>query len=481
MLAIDLLGGSCPENIQNTDITGIAYDSRKVSEGNIFVCIKGYETDGHKYAAQAEQNGAALVIAEDKVETQIPVIYVDDSRKELAKIAASFYNRPAEKLSLIGITGTNGKTTITYLVKSILEAAGKKVGIIGTNQNIIGDKVLLTKSTTPTTPNSLELQQLFNEMVFNEAEYVVMEVSSHALDLDRVYGCNFSVGVFTNLTQDHLDFHKTMENYLNAKSKLFAISKKGVVNFDDEGGKKIVQKGECPDIIKAGMGEDCNLRAENIKSSSAGSEFDLIYNGQKYSASIMIPGRFNVYNAICAAGAALQAGIDIQTVISGLAKATGVVGRVEVVPVNKEYTVIIDYAHTPDGLENIINCVKGFAEGRTITLFGCGGDRDNTKRAIMGEISGRLSDFSIITSDNPRTEDPEKIVREIEEGMKRTDGEYVLITDRREAIGYALDNARKGDVIILAGKGQETYQIIGKEKFDFDERIEVYKHLKNNK
>jgi UDP-N-acetylmuramoyl-L-alanyl-D-glutamate--2,6-diaminopimelate ligase len=195
----------------------------------------------------------------------------------------------------------------------------------------------------------------------------------------------------------------------------------------------------------------------------------------------MIPGRFNVYNAVCAAGAALQAGIDIQTVISGLAKATGVVGRVEVVPVNKEYTVIIDYAHTPDGLENIINCVKGFAEGRTITLFGCGGDRDNTKRAIMGEISGRLSDFSIITSDNPRTEDPEKIVREIEEGMKRTDGEYVLITDRREAIGYALDNARKGDVIILAGKGQETYQIIGKEKFDFDERIEVYKHLKNSK
>ena len=481
MLAIELLGGNCPDNIKNLDITGVAYDSRKVSEGNIFVCIKGYETDGHKYAAQAAQNGASLIIAEEKVETDVPVMYVDDSRKVLAEVAAAFYKNPAEKLSLIGITGTNGKTTITYLIKSILETAGKKVGIIGTNQNIIGDKVLLTKSTTPTTPNSLELQQLFNEMVFNDAEYVVMEVSSHALELDRVYGCNFSVGVFTNLTQDHLDFHKTMENYLNAKSKLFAISEKGVVNFDDDGGKKIAEKGECADIIRAGMGDGCNLRAENITASSCGSEFDLIYNGKKYRASIMIPGRFNVYNAVCAAGAALQAGIDIETVISGLAKATGVVGRVEVVPVNKDYTVIIDYAHTPDGLENIINCVKGFAEGRTITLFGCGGDRDNTKRAIMGEISGRLSDFSIITSDNPRTEDPEKIVREIEEGMKRTDGEYTVITDRREAIGYALDNARKGDVIILAGKGQDTYQIIGKEKFDFDERIEVYKHLKNSK
>ncbi|MGM9935991.1 MAG: UDP-N-acetylmuramoyl-L-alanyl-D-glutamate--2,6-diaminopimelate ligase [Candidatus Ornithomonoglobus sp.] len=480
MLAKELFGELYNDELQGIDITGIAYDSRKVSDGNVFVCIKGYETDGHKYAASAAEKGAAVIVAEEEIEVDVPVVYVKDSRKTIAELACTFYGNPAKKLSLVGITGTNGKTTITYLVKSILEAAGKIVGVIGTNQNIIGDKVLLTKSTTPTTPNALELQQLFTEMVFNSADYVVMEVSSHALELERVHGCEFAVGVFTNLTQDHLDFHKTMENYLNAKAKLFDISKKGVVNFDDEGGKKIAAKGGCSDIMRVGLEDGCDLKAENIRFSSRGAEFDMIYKGERHSAKIQIPGRFSVYNAICAAGAALQLGIDIDTVIEGLAKATGVVGRVEVVPTDTDYTVIIDYAHTPDGLENIINCVKGFAEGRTIVLFGCGGDRDNTKRAVMGEIAGRLADYSIITSDNPRTEDPELIVREIEEGMKRTDGKYTLITDRREAIGYALDIAKKGDVIILAGKGQETYQIIGKEKFDFDERIEVYKHLKKN-
>ncbi len=480
MLAKELFKEMYSDELDGIDISGIAYDSRKVSDGNVFVCIKGYETDGHRFTASAVQNGAAVIVAEDKIDVDVPVVYVRDSRKTIAELACTFYGNPAKKLGLVGITGTNGKTTITYLVKSILEAAGKRVGVIGTNQNIIGDKVLLTKSTTPTTPNALELQQLFTEMVYNGADYVVMEVSSHALELERVYGCEFAVGVFTNLTQDHLDFHKTMENYLNAKAKLFGISKKGVVNFDDEGGKRIAAKGECADIMKVGLEDGCDLRAANIRFSSRGAEFDMIYKGERYAAKIQIPGRFSVYNAICAAGAALQLGIDIGTVTEGLAKATGVLGRVEVVPTDTDYTVIIDYAHTPDGLENIINCVKGFAEGRTITLFGCGGDRDNTKRSVMGEIAGRLSDYSIITSDNPRTEDPELIVREIEEGMKRTDGKYTLITDRREAIGYALDIAKKGDVIILAGKGQETYQIIGKEKFDFDERLEVYKHLKKN-
>lgn len=478
MLAKELFGEMCSEEIANTEITGIAYDSRKIVKGNVFVCIKGYETDGHRFAKSAERNGAAVIVAESKIDVSVPVIYVENTRKAIAELSCRFYGNPSKKLSLIGITGTNGKTTITYLVKSILESAGRRVGIIGTNQNIIGDKVLLTKSTTPTTPNALELQQLFTEMVYNGAEYVVMEVSSHALELDRVYGCTFDVGVFTNLTQDHLDFHKTMENYLNAKAKLFKISKKGVVNYDDAGGVEIYSRGECPDILRVGINSDCDLKAENIKITSRGADFDIIYKGTKYPAHIQIPGTFSVYNAICAAGAAIQAGIGIEDVISGLAKAPGVVGRVEVVPTNTDYTVIIDYAHTPDGLENIINCVKGFAEGRTITLFGCGGDRDNSKRAVMGEIAGRLSDYSIITSDNPRTEDPELIVREIEEGMKRTDGKYIVITDRREAIGYALDFARKGDVIILAGKGQETYQIIGKDKHDFDERIEVYRHLK---
>lgn len=478
MLASELFGEICTDEIKNIEITSVAYDSRKVKDGSVFVCIKGFETDGHKYAKAAADAGAAVIVAEDKIDTDIPVIYVENSRRKLAELACRFYNNPSEKFGLIGITGTNGKTTITYLVKSILEAAGKQVGVIGTNQNIIGDKVLLTKSTNPTTPNALELQQLFTEMVHYGADYVVMEVSSHALDLDRVYGCNFDVGVFTNLTRDHLDFHKTMENYLNAKAKLFALSAKGVVNFDDEGGKKIVAKGECADIIKTGLTDGCDLAAENIRITARGTSFDMVFGGEKYPVSIRIPGKFSVYNALSAAGAALQLGIDMKTVIKGLSQATGVVGRVEVVPTDTDYTVIIDYAHSPDGLENIITCVKGFAEGRVITLFGCGGDRDSTKRPIMGEIAGKLSDFAIVTSDNPRTENPDTIIDEIEVGIKNSGGEYVRITDRREAIGYALDNAKTGDVIILAGKGQETYQIIGKEKFDFDERIEVYKHLK---
>lgn len=480
MLAKELFKEQISEEMQNIDITSIAYDSRKVKDGSVFVCIKGYETDGHKYAKTAEENGASVIVAEDRIDVSVPVIYVENSRRALAELACTFYGNPSENFSLVGITGTNGKTTITYLIKSILESTGKQVGVIGTNQNIIGDKVLLTKSTTPTTPNALELEQLFSEMVHYGADYVVMEVSSHALELDRVYGCNFDVGVFTNLTQDHLDFHKTMENYLNAKSKLFAISEKGVVNFDDEGGKTIVDKAECDDILKVGLGDGCDLKAQNIRISTRGSRFDMIYGGKTYDTWVGIPGEFSVYNALCAAGAALQLGVGIEDVIKGLGNATGVVGRVEVVPTDTDYTVIIDYAHSPDGLDNIIRCVKGFAEGRVITLFGCGGDRDNTKRPIMGEIAGKLSDFCIVTSDNPRTEDPDKIIDQIEAGIKKTDVDCIRITDRRKAIAYALDNAKKGDVIILAGKGQETYQIIGKEKFDFDERIEVYKHLKED-
>ena len=477
MLASELIGKNWNSDIEDFEITGIAYDSRNVLPGNVFVCIKGFETDGHKYAASAVENGAALIIAEDKINVNVPVIYVKDSRKTIAQMAAQFYGNPSEKFRLVGVTGTNGKTTITYLLKSILDEAGKRVGVIGTNQNIIGDKVLITQSTTPTTPNALELQQLFAEMAQSEAEYVVMEVSSHALELDRVYGCRFDVGIFTNLTQDHLDFHKTMENYYKAKAKLFTMCKKGVVNSDDEYGMRIANEASC-EIIKAGLEDGCDLKAENIKITSRGTDFDMIYKGEKYPVNLRIPGKFSVYNAICAAGAAIELGIDIATIQKGLAAAAGVLGRVEVVPTDTDYTVIIDYAHTPDGLENIINCVQGFAQGRVITVFGCGGDRDSIKRPIMGEIAGRLSDFSIITSDNPRTENPQKIVDQIEDGMKKTDGKYICITDRREAIGYALDNAKAGDVIILAGKGQETYQIIGKEKFDFDERVEVYSHLR---
>ncbi len=476
MLASELFGKKWLEEHEDTDITGIAYDSRNVLPGNVFVCIKGFETDGHKFAQMAVKNGASVIVAEEKIDVDVPVWYVENSRTEIAEMACKYYDNPSKKFRLVGITGTNGKTTITYLIKSIVEAAGMRAGVIGTNQNIIGDKVLVTQSTTPTTPNALELQQLFAEMAESDAECVVMEVSSHALELERVHGCQFDVGVFTNLTRDHLDFHKTMENYLKAKAKLFDISNKGVVNFDDNGGKKIAENAPC-DIIKVGLREGCDITAKNISITARGTDFEVDYNGKTYPVHIVIPGKFSVYNAICAMGAAIQLGIDMDTIIKGLVNAGGVVGRVEVVPTDTDYTVIIDYAHTPDGLENIISTVQDFAKGDVITLFGCGGDRDNTKRPIMGEIAGKLSDFSIITSDNPRTEDPAAIVNEIEEGMKKTDGKYTVIVDRREAIGYALDHAKKDDVIILAGKGQETYQIIGKEKHDFDERAVVYKHL----
>lgn len=478
MKADALFGKAWLDKFDNIEISGIAYDSRNVIEGNVFVCIKGFETDGHKYAKMAEKNGAAVIVAEDKIDVGIPVWYVENSRKAIADLACTFYGHPSAKFKLVGVTGTNGKTTITYLIRSILEEAGMCVGIIGTNQNIIGDKVLVTQSTTPTTPNALELQQLFAEMAESSADCVVMEVSSHALELERVRGCRFDVGVFTNLTQDHLDFHKTMENYRKAKAKLFDMSDKGVINTDDESGKLIAAEKNC-DILSIGLCPECDMWAENIKITARGASFDVHFKGETHQMNIGIPGKFSVYNALCAAGAAVQLGVGIEHIKRGLEHAKGVMGRVEVVPTDTDYTVLIDYAHTPDGLENIIKTVKEFAAGNVITLFGCGGDRDSTKRGIMGEIAGRYSDFSIITSDNPRTEDPQAIVDMIEEGMKKTGGKYTVIVDRREAIAYALDHAKKDDVIILAGKGQETYQIIGREKFDFDERVEVHKHLKN--
>ncbi len=477
MLANKLFGDIWCSSFDNIDITGIAYDSRTVMSGNVFVCVKGFETDGHKYVDSAIKNGAAIIVAQDKIDVDVPVIYVENTRRTLADLSCTYYGNPSENFKLIGITGTNGKTTTTYLIKSILEEANMCVGVIGTNQNIIGDKVLLTQSTTPTTPNSLELQQLFAEMAQSRADCVVMEVSSHALELDRVRGCNFDVGVFTNLTQDHLDFHKTMENYKNAKAKLFDISKKGVINTDDLYGADIAKNTDC-DILSVGVDNVCDFKASDINISSSGVDFKISYNNKTYDMHLCIPGKFSVYNAICAAGAALSIGIDMDTIKRGLMNATGVMGRLEVVPTNTDYTVIIDYAHTPDGLENIIKATKEFAKGKVITLFGCGGDRDNSKRSIMGEIAGKLSDFCIVTSDNPRTEDPEAIIDMIEVGIKKTTSDYIRITDRRQAIKFALKNANKDDVIILAGKGQETYQIIGKEKFDFDERVVVYQALR---
>lgn len=455
------------------EISGVAYDSRKVKPGFVFVCIKGFQTDGHKYIPNAlAQGAAAIVVQEDALTDDVACIRVADSRRALAIIAANFYGNPAKDLKIVGVTGTNGKTTVTTLLKHVLEFSGKKVGLIGTNGNMIGGEVLPSERTTP---ESLELHELFAQMRREQVEYVVMEVSSHSLELSRVYGIKFCIGVFTNLTQDHLDFHMTMENYLNAKKKLFEQSALGIINADDERGHSIIETAPC-EIVTYSIDNESDFRAENLKISSRGVIFDVVTKTATTPVRLGIPGRFSVYNALAAIAACNALGITKENTVNGLLLAKGVKGRAETVYTKTDYTVIIDYAHTPDGLENIIETVREFAEGRVITLFGCGGDRDRSKRSVMGEIAGKLSDFCIITSDNPRTEDPMQIILQIEDGMKKTGCAYTVIENRREAIRFALENAQTGDCIILAGKGHETYQIIGTEKRHFDER-EVVQEL----
>ena len=457
-------------------ISGIACDSRKVKPGNVFVCITGYETDGHKYAKSAVENGAVAVVAEHDLPTvDVPCVIVDNTRKAMSEMAATFYDYPYKKFKLIGITGTNGKTTTTYLIKSILEHLGKKVGLIGTNQNMIGDMIM---ETSRTTPDSLELMQLFDMIASHNVDYVVMEVSSHALALDRVTACTFDVGAFTNITQDHLDFHKTMEEYLAAKSILFNICNTGVVNKDDARSEYLIENARCRNMITYGINQDCDLKASNIILNEDGVKFDINYGGMEEHVDLPIPGEFSVYNALTAIGCCMAENIPLDLAVDGLHSAKGVKGRVEIVRTpGTNYTVIIDYAHTPDGLLNVINAIRGFAKGRIVTLFGCGGDRDASKRPIMGKIAGELSDFCIVTSDNPRTEDPEKIIKQVVEGVKQTDCDYEVITNRFSAIEYALDHAKKNDIILLAGKGHETYQVLGKDTIKFDEREIVQKLL----
>ena len=457
-------------------ISGIACDSRKVKPGNVFVCITGYETDGHKYAKSAVENGAVAVVAEHDLPTvDVPCVIVDNTRKAMSEMAATFYDYPYKKFKLIGITGTNGKTTTTYLIKSILEHLGKKVGLIGTNQNMIGDMIM---ETSRTTPDSLELMQLFDMIASHNVDYVVMEVSSHALALDRVTACTFDVGAFTNITQDHLDFHKTMEEYLAAKSILFNICNTGVVNKDDARSEYLIENARCRNMITYGINQDCDLKASNIILNEDGVKFDINYGGMEEHVDLPIPGEFSVYNALTAIGCCMAENIPLDLAVDGLHSAKGVKGRIEIVRTpGTNYTVIIDYAHTPDGLLNVINAIRGFAKGRIVTLFGCGGDRDASKRPIMGKIAGELSDFCIVTSDNPRTEDPEKIIKQVVEGVKQTDCDYEVITNRFSAIEYELDHAKKNDIILLAGKGHETYQVLGKDTIKFDEREIVQKLL----
>lgn len=456
-------------------IRAITYDSRKVAPGSLFVAVRGYNTDGHQYIRKAVENGAAAILAEEDGDWGVPVAVCPDTRRGLAEVGVQFYGNPAEKLKIIGVTGTNGKTTTTYLIKQVLDLLGYKTGLIGTNQNIIGEKAVPAARTTP---ESLDLQEMLHDMVEAGVSHVVMEVSSHSLALSRTHGIKFHEAVFTNLTQDHLDFHETMENYMACKALLFSQARHGVINIDDPFGEEMKKRASCP-VMTYGIENKADIRGKNIRLSERGVILSTELGGQGYEIRLGIPGMFSAYNALSATAACLGMGIPMEDILKGLVLAKGVKGRAEVVQIPAPYTVLIDYAHTPDGLENIINTVRGFAENRVITLFGCGGDRDKTKRPIMGKIAASLSDFSVLTSDNPRTEDPAAIIRDIEAGMTEYKGKYDVVENRREAICHAMQIAQKGDVIILAGKGHETYQILKEETIDFDERTIVKEIYKN--
>ena len=394
--------------------------------------------------------------------------------------AANWYGHPADSMTMIGVTGTNGKTTVTYLLKTVLEKTlGAKVGLIGTIQNMIGDKVLDTERTTP---ESIELQKLFAEMRDAGCTHVVMEVSSHALALSRVDGVHFRVGVFTNLTEDHLDFHKTMLDYCDAKAKLFQRCDVGVMNLDDLYCDRIRRQASCRILTYSTKDNAADLVAKNIRLKSDRVETDVVTGNEISRAELRIPGAFSVYNALAVIGTGLALGLSLNEVTAALRQAHGVKGRMEVVPTpGKDYTVLIDYSHTPDSLENALKTARGFCKGRVIAVFGCGGDRDPFKRPVMGEIGGRLADLCVVTSDNPRTENPNAIIAQIAEGMKDAKNKPVVIENRVEAIGWALDHARENDIILLCGKGHETYQEVGHEKRHMDEREIVAEHLEREK
>lgn len=455
------------------EVTGVSYDSREVKPGHLFVCVEGFNWDGHDFAEQALQNGARVLMVQREIPVTGPgvtVIRVKDSRKAMAAVGHVFYDFPSQKLKVIGVTGTNGKTTTTYLIKSVLESAGHSVGLMGTIAIRIGDKEIPALRTTP---ESLDLHRLFAEMVEDGIQYAVMEVSSHSLDLDRVGYVDFDYGIFTNLTRDHLDFHGNMKNYLDAKIKLFKSTDKfNVINADDPSSDTILEriKNSPTPAVTYGIKTRADFSARDIQLDPTGVKYNLAWKGKNIPIEVRIPGIISVYNSLAAAAALLCEGISPEHVQRGLKEVEGVRGRSETIDTGKGFSVIIDYAHTPDGLENILSTIRGYAKGRIITLFGCGGNRDREKRPMMGEIAGRLSDFVIITSDNPRKEEPHQIIDEILPGVEKTGCSYICIVDRREAIEYALEMAGKDDIVVLAGKGHETYQELEDYKIEFDER-----------
>jgi len=469
-------------------ISSIEMDSRLVKKGSLFICIKGFTVDGHDFVQQAIENGAVAIIAERKLQgIDIPVVVVPDTKRAMARLSDAFYDHPTHKMHLIGVTGTNGKTTITHILEQIFKHAHKNTGLIGTMYMKIKDETFEVKNTTP---ESLTLQKTFHDMVQKDVTHAFMEVSSHALHMGRVHGCDFDVAVFTNLTQDHLDYHETMEEYRNAKGLLFAQlgntfnhqkPKFAVLNQDDQasGYYKAMTSAH---VVTYGIDQPSDVMAKNIKMGSNGTTFDLLTPIGNVPLTMNLVGKFSVYNVLAAVAAAMVSGMDLDTIVKAVEQLKGVRGRFELVQEGQDFSVIVDYAHTPDSLENVLKTVRTFTKGKVYVVIGCGGDRDRTKRPLMAQVAVKYAEEPIFTSDNPRSEDPLQILKDMEEGVRGK--HYRSIVKRDEAIQFAIHNAKIGDTVVIAGKGHETYQIIGKETYEFDDRavaIEEIKKKRNEK
>ncbi|WP_449540495.1 UDP-N-acetylmuramoyl-L-alanyl-D-glutamate--2,6-diaminopimelate ligase [Ferdinandcohnia sp. Marseille-Q9671] len=468
----------------NPLITSLEMDSREVIEGSLFFCVKGSTFDGHSFAKQAEEKGAVAIIAEQEVAVSIPVIKVKNTRRAMAKLADAFYHHPTHQLHLIGVTGTNGKTSISHIIEQIFNEAGRKTGLIGTMYTKIGNKTIEMQNTTP---ESLTLQKSFQQMVSENVNTVVMEVSSHALDIGRVHGCDFDVAVFSNLTQDHLDYHQTMDEYRRVKGLLFAslgnrfeakAPKYAVLNNDDPASEEYTRSTSAT-IVTYGINQSSDFMASTIQMTSSGTEFELQTPIGSYKVKTKLIGLFSVYNVLAAIASCFVSGLSMSSIIAGVEKVKGVPGRFEIVEEGQNFTVIVDYAHTPDSLENVLKTVKQLSAGRIIVIVGCGGDRDRSKRPIMAQIATRFADVPIFTSDNPRSENPMTILSEMEAGV--TGDSYFTIPDREKAIFYAISNAVENDIIVIAGKGHETYQIIGNKTYTFDDRLVAARAIKELK
>ena len=471
------------------DIPNISNNSKKVQKGDMFVAIKGFDFDGHEHIEEAIDNGARVIMAQegeiDKnfLKTNldnVTLILTNDTRYALAIAACNFYKNPSKKVKLIGVTGTKGKTTTTYMIKDILEKQGIRVGLIGTVASYVGGKKIADNDIT--TPESLQLQEIFSKMVEEKCEVIVMEVSSQSLKLDRVAGCDFDYGIFTNLAEDHISEkeHNDIEDYFNSKLKLFKMCKKGFVNADDIYAAMVPKLVPECQITTFGIDNHCDVLAKDITVTNQYVDYKVKIGDRNERIKVSIPGRFSVYNSLVAIAVAMQFGCSNENIKEALINIR-VPGRSELVDNKLGLTIMIDYAHTPESLEKILSTVKIYTKGRVISVFGCGGDRDKRKRPMMGEVSGRVADYTILTSDNPRTEEPQAIINDIEEGIKATNGKYECIVDRVEAIKKAIKMANKNDIIVLAGKGHEITPEINKKKYPFDERIIVNEIIENER